>query len=106
MVLEVNDRLPEYELNLDVTEPARDWLAENGFTPEFGARPLRRTVQMEVEDRLSDSLLSGEFKAGDDILVDVIDNKISLEHHTHSVAADNHIEDGEEEDELEALPLL
>lgn len=104
MIREVNDRLLEYELNLDVTDVARDWLAENGFNPEFGARPLRRTVQMEVEDRLSDALLSGEFKAGDDILVDIVDNKISLDH--HAAAASNHVEDGEDEAELEALPLL
>lgn len=104
MIREVNDRLLEYELNLDVTDVARDWLAENGFNPEFGARPLRRTVQMEVEDRLSDALLSGEFKAGDDILVDIVDNKISLEH--HAAATSNHVEDGEDEAELEALPLL
>ena len=107
MINEVNDRLAEYELNLSATDSARDWLTENGYNPEFGARPLRRAVQMEVEDRLSDAVLSGEFKAGDDILVDVADNKIILLLNTHSNGATNHLSDlDEEEPVLEAIPLL
>ncbi len=62
---------------------------------------------MEVEDRLSDAVLSGEFKAGDDILVDVADNKIILLLNTHSNGATNHLPDlDEEEPVLEAIPLL
>ncbi len=102
MILEVNERLVEYELNLSATDEARDWLAENGYNPEFGARPLRRTVQMEVEDRLSDSLLAGEFKAGDDVMVGVAENQITLTLNEPKVQEP----EGEEDEELEAVPLL
>ena len=102
MILEVNERLVEYELNLSATDEARDWLAENGYNPEFGARPLRRTVQMEVEDRLSDSLLAGEFKAGDDVMVGVTENQITLTLNEPKVQEP----EGEEDEELEAVPLL
>jgi ATP-dependent Clp protease ATP-binding subunit ClpC len=57
----VMDRLVEHAISLDVTEPARDWLAEKGYDVEFGARPLRRLIQNEVEDALSDGILSGKF---------------------------------------------
>ncbi len=103
MLREVNERVVEYELNLDATDVARDWLAENGFNPEFGARPLRRTMQMEIEDRLSDAVLAGEFKAGDDILIDVRDDKIVLI--ADNQRATNHVTDTEEE-ELDAVPML
>lgn len=106
MILEVNDRLLEYELNLSATESARDWLAEHGYNPEFGARPLRRTVQTEVEDRLSDALLAGEFKAGDDILVNVASDSIVLEHELSGVPSFNDDEEDESEETLEIVPLL
>ncbi len=67
---EVNERLVDYELTLEVTVEARDWLGEKGYDPEFGARPLRRVIQTEVEDRLSDSVLAGNFKHGETVLVD------------------------------------
>ena len=50
---------------------AKEWLAHEGFDPAFGARPLRRALQKHVESPLSVSLLSGEFKDGETILVDV-----------------------------------
>ena len=50
-------------------------LAEEGYDPEFGARPLRRVIQGKVEDPLSDALLSGEFHDGDTILIDVDDDQ-------------------------------
>lgn len=68
---EVNERLVEYELTLDVTDEARDWLGEKGYDPEFGARPLRRVIQTEVEDRLSDSVLAGKFAHGETVIVDL-----------------------------------
>ncbi|MFW5691751.1 MAG: ATP-dependent Clp protease ATP-binding subunit [Chloroflexota bacterium] len=57
----VGNRLIEHAITLDITEDARAWLAEKGYDPEYGARPLRRLIQNEVEDRLSDGILSGEF---------------------------------------------
>ena len=53
-------------------------LAELGFDPEMGARPLRRVIQNRVEDRLSDMLLTGEFKDGSTVVVDVEDDDLVL----------------------------
>ena len=68
---EVRERLSEHGLNVELTPAARDWLAREGFDPAFGARPLRRALQKHVESPLSVSLLSGEFTAGDTVIVDV-----------------------------------
>ncbi len=67
----VGERLVENELKLIASPIALDRLAEEGYDPEMGARPLRRVIQLKVEDRLSDAVLSDQFKAGDTILVDV-----------------------------------
>jgi ATP-dependent Clp protease ATP-binding subunit ClpC len=54
-------------------------LAEQGYDPEMGARPLKRVIQNKVEDRLSDALLAGEFKDGDGVVITVRDGDIVLE---------------------------
>ncbi len=71
MLNEVDSRIKEKEVLLDVTEGARDWLGEKGYDPVFGARPLRRVIQERLEDSLSEALLRGDFKAGDTIRVDL-----------------------------------
>ncbi|RMD52353.1 MAG: NDP-hexose 4-ketoreductase, partial [Candidatus Thermofonsia bacterium] len=76
----VNERLAEHELVLDATDAAKSWLAKHGYDAEYGARPLRRLIQMEVEDKLSDAVLAGEFKPGQTVLVDVEDDQIVLKH--------------------------
>lgn len=75
---QVNERLIEYGLTVTATESAKLWLGEHGYNPEFGARPLRRLVQTEVEDRLSDGVLAGMFHEGDMVLIDVEDGGIVL----------------------------
>jgi ATP-dependent Clp protease ATP-binding subunit ClpC len=67
----VSKRLVEHEITLAVTPKAADLIADQGYNPEMGARPLRRVIQNKVEDLLSDALLAGEFKAGDHVLVDM-----------------------------------
>ncbi len=67
---EIQQRLGEHGLTVDLTEEARRWLAEQGYDPAFGARPLRRALQKHVESPLSIKLLKGEFEADDVILVD------------------------------------
>ncbi|MBT3389285.1 MAG: ATP-dependent Clp protease ATP-binding subunit [Chloroflexi bacterium] len=67
----VSDRLKEHDLSLEITPEAAKMIADLGYNPEMGARPLRRVIQQKVEDSLSDRLLSGEFKAGDTVVVDV-----------------------------------
>jgi len=68
---EIRERLQEHGLDVELSDAARNWLADEGYDPDFGARPLRRALQKYVESPLSISLLSGEFKEGDTILVDV-----------------------------------
>ncbi len=68
----VSARLHDHNLVLQATDAALDQLAEEGYDPEFGARPLRRVIQSKVEDRLSDALLSGEFADGDTIQIDYV----------------------------------
>ncbi len=67
----VGERLIEHAISLDVTEEARVWLAKEGYDPEYGARPLRRVIQNEVEDTLSDGILSGEFNLGSVVRITV-----------------------------------
>ncbi len=67
----VGERLVEHNIQLSATPAALDSLAEQGYDPELGARPLRRIIQQKVEDPLSDSLLGGKFNDGDSVKVDV-----------------------------------
>jgi len=71
-------RLADRRLTLEVTDAARIWLAEHGYDPIYGARPLRRLVQSAIGDRLARALLSGEIRDGDTVLVDLADNKDGL----------------------------
>ena len=68
--------LLEKGIGLEVTDGAKEWLGNKGFDPHFGARPLRRLIQDSVEDKLSDSILNGEFKPGDTAVVDVVEDDL------------------------------
>jgi ATP-dependent Clp protease ATP-binding subunit ClpC len=74
----VSERLKEHEIRLLTSDEARQKLADLGYDPEMGARPLRRVIQSKVEDALSDALLAGKFKSGDVILVDLEEDEIVL----------------------------
>jgi ATP-dependent Clp protease ATP-binding subunit ClpC len=89
----VRERLVEHAIMLELTDEGREWLAEKGYDPEFGARPLRRLIQNEVEDALSDGILSGKFKVASTIRVTAKEGELVLE------AAE---EEGEDEQQLEA----
>jgi ATP-dependent Clp protease ATP-binding subunit ClpC len=81
VMLEINkvaQRLEEHSIQLSATTDALDLLADQGYDPEMGARPLRRVIQQKIEDPLSDSLLSGDFVDGDTIMVEVEDGKVVL----------------------------
>ena len=73
---EVQDRLNEYNVKVELTPSARTWLAKQGYDPAFGARPLRRAIQKFVESPLSIELLGGKFSAGGTVIVDVGEDKI------------------------------
>ncbi len=70
MMKEVQARIEDRKIIVVLTEDAKSWLAKEGFDPMFGARPLRRTIQREVENPLSKKIILGEFKEGDKVLVD------------------------------------
>jgi ATP-dependent Clp protease ATP-binding subunit ClpB len=63
---------------LEVSDNARLWLADNGYDPDYGARPLKRTIQRELQDPLALSILSGRFKPGETILVDVAADRLTF----------------------------
>jgi ATP-dependent Clp protease ATP-binding subunit ClpC len=67
----VAGRMSEHNISLRASEKALEYLAEEGYNPEMGARPLRRVIQDQVEDRLSDAVLGHQFKEGDTVVVDV-----------------------------------
>ena len=71
-------RLGERRLELAVTPQARAWLAEHGYDPIYGARPLRRLMQKEIDDRLATALLAGNIRDGDTVRVDVAEDGSEL----------------------------
>jgi len=76
---DVEARLKDHDIHLEVTDEAKDLLAKEGFSKEFGARPLRRTIERMVENRLSEELLQGRIKDGDTVAVSVKDGAIIVE---------------------------
>jgi ATP-dependent Clp protease ATP-binding subunit ClpC len=88
---EIRERLYEHDLAVELTPAAREWLASEGYDPAFGARPLRRALQKHVESPLSVSLLSGDFKSGDTVVVDVDaeSNKLYFSHQNEPIPAEN-----------------
>jgi ATP-dependent Clp protease ATP-binding subunit ClpC len=79
MLEHTSRRLHAQDVALEVTDAAADLLADLGYQPAFGARPLRRTIQTEVDDRLADLLLAGELRAGDEAHVDVVDGVLTID---------------------------
>jgi len=75
---EIRQRLSEHNLTVELTDNARKWLSKEGFDPNFGARPLKRTLQKFIESPLSVKLLSGNFKEGDHVMVDLDKEKEEL----------------------------
>jgi ATP-dependent Clp protease ATP-binding subunit ClpC len=78
MLEETRRRLTAQDVTLDITTAAVDWLAGKGFQPEFGARPLRRTIQRELDNRLSRLLLAADLAPGQTVHVDVADGQLAF----------------------------
>ena len=78
MLRELRERLEQRELRIELTDAARDWLVENGFDDEYGARPLRRLIQRTLENVLAKRVLAGEFNPGDLIQVDVEEDRLAF----------------------------
>jgi ATP-dependent Clp protease ATP-binding subunit ClpC len=70
MLREAVASMKEKQITLDISEAARDYLGEKGYDPNYGARPLRRVIQQDVEDKLSENVLRGEYGIGNTVLVD------------------------------------
>ena len=78
MLDELRSRLAERQLTLELSDAARGWLVKNGYDEAYGARPLRRLIQKEVENALARSVLGSDYGAGDRILVDVVDDRLTF----------------------------
>ena len=78
LVADLQKRLADHKLTLELTDAARDWLAREGFDANYGARPLRRTIQRRVENVLAKRLLTSEFKDGDLIVIDASEGGLTF----------------------------
>jgi ATP-dependent Clp protease ATP-binding subunit ClpC len=78
MLKDLQNRLSERKLKLELTKDAKDWLANAGYDPTFGARPLRRAIERNLENPLSSKILSGEYKEGDTVVVDLVDDELDF----------------------------
>ncbi len=81
----IAERLMDSDIQMHLTEPARHWLASKGYDPQFGARPLRRTIQRYVENPLSVRMLRGDFNRGDLIVIDELNGQLIFERHEDTV---------------------
>jgi ATP-dependent Clp protease ATP-binding subunit ClpC len=79
MIRRVEEQLQSKDIEIELTDSAKDLLAEKGYDPSLGARPLRRTIQRMVEDPLSEKLLYKEFSAGQTVIVDARDGEVVFE---------------------------
>ncbi|WUJ11488.1 ATP-dependent Clp protease ATP-binding subunit [Actinoplanes sp. NBC_00393] len=87
MLEETRRRLHAQDVRLEITDAAVDWLAERGFQPEFGARPLRRTIQRELDNRLSKMLLAADLAPGRTVRVDARDGELTFDVESSSVSS-------------------
>jgi len=90
-------RLEEHGIAIEARDSAIEWLVEKGYDPEMGARPLRRVIQFEIEDTLSDALLSGQFHTGDTVLIDVENGELVLERKSGQQPAEEEVHPSEPE---------
>ncbi len=75
---DLQKRLEERNLGIEITEPAKNWVARAGYDPVYGARPLRRALEKHVENPLAIKVLAGEFKEGDTIIIDANDTGLTF----------------------------
>jgi ATP-dependent Clp protease ATP-binding subunit ClpB len=78
-IADVRRRLSDRRLRLELTEAARELIAQEGYDPVYGARPLRRFIQRDVETRIGRALLAGEIQDGSTIVVDAVDGELAID---------------------------
>ena len=88
----LNDR----EITLELTPAARDWLANEGYDPAYGARPLKRVLQREVQDGLAEAVLAGEVADGSHVVIDAGEIGLTINGHIQTGSARRHVADGSE----------
>jgi ATP-dependent Clp protease ATP-binding subunit ClpC len=76
MTKDLSDRMKAHNMELIITDEVKDELAKEGYSPSYGARPLRRVIQKRIEDEISEEMLSGKFKEGDVVTASLKDGKI------------------------------
>jgi ATP-dependent Clp protease ATP-binding subunit ClpA len=77
-LIELEAQLGEKRVSVDVSPEARHWLAENGFDPQMGARPMARVIQDKVKRKLADELLFGKLADGGKVSLDVVDGELTV----------------------------
>ncbi len=87
MLQETKRRLHAQNVTLEFTPAAVDWIAQHGYQPEFGARPMRRVIQREVDNELSRRLLNGQINPGQQVIADVQDGHLTFIPHEQQVPA-------------------
>ncbi|MGI6579658.1 MAG: ATP-dependent Clp protease ATP-binding subunit [Saccharofermentanales bacterium] len=78
MLRQLEKRIADIGIQIEVTDEAKDWLVKNGYEPQYGARPLRRLIQSSVEDKFSEAMLDDIIAEGDTALIDVQDDQIVI----------------------------
>ncbi|MBN1374816.1 MAG: hypothetical protein JXA01_01535, partial [Dehalococcoidia bacterium] len=86
MLREAIASMKEKQITLEITATARDYLGDKGYDPNYGARPLRRVIQQEVEDKLSENVLRGEYETGSTVQVDYDGTEIVIRKHGKAIA--------------------
>jgi ATP-dependent Clp protease ATP-binding subunit ClpC len=86
MLADLRSRLAERGLTLELTDDARMWLVKNGYDEAYGARPLKRLIQKEIENALARRVLGEEFAEGDRIQVGIVDDRLAFERLTPAVS--------------------
>ncbi len=88
-IAKVSERLNEHDITLEPSAAVTDLLADQGYDPDMGARPLRRIIQQMIEDKLSDAMLAHEFKDGEVIILDLDEeNQVVLKHKSPETIAE------------------
>ncbi|RQD67003.1 MAG: ATP-dependent Clp protease ATP-binding subunit [Tindallia sp. MSAO_Bac2] len=78
MIKELSKRLEEMDIHIELSREAKHFIGQKGFDPDYGARPLKRTIQKMLEDRLTEEILKGDVRAGQKVVVDLVDEQLTF----------------------------
>ena len=98
MLNDLIKRIKEQDLTMEVTDEVKDYLAKDGYSENYGARPLRRLIQKKIEDPIAEEILTGEYKHGDTIRLKLDNDRIVFERITSEQKAENNQENQQEQE--------